>query len=109
MEHLDRDRYGIGYGGVMNLTPDTKVLAIAVNDDGPFIPLTLETVQDRTYPLVGETFFYIDRKPGTAVDPKIREFIRFVLSREGQQAVARDGKYLPLTLSALHEQRRKLD
>ena len=39
----------------------------------------------------------------------MREFIRYILSRQGQQAVARDGKYLPLTANALREQRRKLD
>ena len=109
MEHLDEDRYGIGYGGVMNLTPKTKAVTIAVKQGGPYVPLTLETVHDRSYPLIGETFFYVNRKPGTPVDPKVREFIRYILSRQGQQAVARDGKYLPLTANALREQRRKLD
>jgi phosphate transport system substrate-binding protein len=109
MEHLDNDRYGIGYGGVMNLTPDTKVIAVSINDSGPFVPLTLETVHDRTYPLVGDVYFYLNRKPGTALDPKLREFVRFILSREGQAAVARDGKYLPLTAGFLQQQRSKLD
>ena len=63
----------------------------------------------RDYAKIGETFFYVNRKPGTPVDPKVREFIRYILSRQGQQAVARDGKYLPLTANALREQRRKLD
>jgi phosphate transport system substrate-binding protein len=109
MEHLGEDRYGIGYGGVMNLTPKAKALAIAAKDGGPYVPLTLETVRERNYPLIGETFFYVNRKPGTPLDPKVRELIRYILSRQGQQAVARDGKYLPLTASALQEQRRKLD
>jgi phosphate transport system substrate-binding protein len=109
MEHLGKDRYGIGYGGLMNLTPETKAIPISVNDGGPFVPLTLETVHDRTYPLVGDTYFYLNRRPGTQLDPKLREFVRYILSREGQQAVARDGKYIPLPAAFLQEQRRKLD
>jgi len=109
MEHISADKYGIGYGGLMNLTPQTKAIAISVGDDGPYIPLTLETAQNRTYPLIGETYIYLNRKPGTAIDPKIREFVSYILSRQGQQAVARDGKYLPLTAAALREQRQKLE
>ena len=109
MEHISADRYGIGYGGLMNLTPQTKAIAISVVDDGPYIPLTLETAQNRTYPLIGETYIYLNRKPGSPIDPKIREFVSYVLSREGQQAVARDGKYLPLTATVLRKQRQKLE
>jgi len=109
MEHLGNDRYGIGYGGLMNLTPETKAIPISVNDGGPFIPLTIETVHNRTYPLIGDTYFYLNRKPGARLDPKLREFVRYILSREGQQAVERDGKYLPLPAEFLQEQRKKLD
>jgi phosphate transport system substrate-binding protein len=34
---------------------------------------------------------------GKAVDPMIVEFLRFVVSREGQELIEKDGKYLPLT------------
>ena len=43
------------------------------------------------------------------MDAKTREFIRFVLSREAQELVQRDGKYLPLTAEAAREELRKLD
>lgn len=109
MQHVGNDRYGIGYGGMMNLTPQTKPIALAANDGGPHVALTLENVQNRSYPLIGETYFYVNRKPGTRLDPKVEEFVRFVLSREGQQLVARDGKYLPLTAEAAEAQRKKLD
>jgi phosphate transport system substrate-binding protein len=92
----------------MNLTPQTKAIPISVGDAGPYVPLTLETAQNRTYPLIGETYIYLNRKPGSPIDPKIREFVSYILSREAQQAVARDGKYLPLTAAALREQRQKL-
>ncbi|MEO6875361.1 MAG: phosphate ABC transporter substrate-binding protein, partial [Opitutaceae bacterium] len=109
MKDLGHDRYGIGWTGIQNVTPDTKALALAVKEGGPYVPLTIENVQNRTYPLGFEMFFYVNRPPGTPLDPKVREFLRYVLSREGQEAIQRDGKYLPLTAEVVRAQLRKLD
>jgi phosphate transport system substrate-binding protein len=43
------------------------------------------------------------------MDPKVKEFMRYVLSQEGQADVMRDGKYLPLTAEVVREQLRKLE
>ena len=109
MIDLSKDPYGIGYSGVMFLTSQTKVLAIAARSGAPYVPLTIENVQNRTYPMLLEVYFYLDRVPGQPVDPKLREFLRFVLSRQGQEAIAKDGKYLPLTKEAVEEQLKKLE
>ena len=109
IKDLERDRYGIGWSGIQNVTLGTKALAVAATDGGSYVPLTIENVQNRSYPLAFEMFFYINRKPGTPIDPKVKEFLRYVLSREGQEAVQRDGKYLPLTAEVVHEQRKKLE
>ena len=93
----------------MFLTPQTKTLALAEKPGAPYVPLTIETVQARTYPLLLEVYFYLDRKPGEPVDPKLKEFLRFVLSRQGQEAIAKDGKFLPLTKEAVEEQLKKLE
>lgn len=93
---VGKDPYAIGYGSIGYLTPDTKILALAPAAGAPYVTPTLETVRDRSYPLHDEVYFYVNRTPGQPLDPKLREFIRFVLSREGQDAVQRDGKYLPL-------------
>jgi phosphate transport system substrate-binding protein len=108
MKDLGNDRYGIGWSGIQNVTPQAKALALAAIDGGPYVTLTIENVQNRTYPLGFEMFFYINRPPGAPVDPKVKEFLRYVLSREGQEAVQRDGKYLPLTAGVVREQLIKL-
>ena len=102
------DPYSIGVSNIAFLTPLTKTLAIGQTDAGPYIEPTIEAIQDRSYLLHGNNFFYINREPGRPVDPKVREFLLYVLSRQGQEAVVRDGKLLPLPLSALLEERRKL-
>ncbi len=109
MIDLAKDPFGIGYSGVMFLNPGTKMLSIAEKEGAPAVPLTIETVQNRTYPMLLEVYYYLDREPGKPVDPKLKEFLRFALSREGQEAIAKDGKYLPLTRAAVDEQLKKLE
>jgi phosphate transport system substrate-binding protein len=108
MNDLARDKYGIAYTGMPFMNAGTKPLALAHESGAAYVPLTLETVQDRTYPLTRDVYYYLKREHGKPVDPKAREFLRYVLSREGQEAVQRDGKYLPLTPAAAAEQLRKL-
>jgi phosphate transport system substrate-binding protein len=64
--------------------------------------------QDRSYPLVRNIYIYLNRAPGQVLDPKLHEFLRYVLSREGQEIVARNGNYLPLTAQVAREQLAKL-
>lgn len=109
VDAVGKDPYGIGYSGFGFLTPDTKLVAIAPRGTTNYVPLNLQTLRDRTYPLPDEVYFYINREPGKPVDPKVREFIRYVLSREGQDAVQQDAKYLPLTAAIVAEMRSKLD
>jgi phosphate transport system substrate-binding protein len=104
-----KDPMGIGYSTVAYPTPHTKVLAVAAKDGGPYIELNLENVRNRTYPLADEVYFYFDHPAGKPVDPKVKEFVRYVLSREGQDAVQRDAKYLPLTAGIVKAQLGKLE
>lgn len=89
--------------------PGVKYLPIARDANSPFVPLTLDTVRSRAYPLALEVYLYANHDPAKPMDPKIEEFMRFVLSREGQQAVENDGKWLPLTSKIAAGQRKKLD
>ena len=81
---------------------------MAKDDSSPAVPYTIDTLQNRSYPLWGDQSFWVSVKPGEKMDPKVREFIRFVLSREGQELVQKDGKYLPLTAEVAREELKKL-
>ena len=106
---LVKDRAGIAYiaAPTRQLPPELKVLLLAEKGGGPYVPYTMETLRDRTYPLYDEVYMYVDH-PAGKIDPKIREFLRFVVSREGQAEIMRDGKYLPLTATVAREQLKKL-
>jgi len=71
--------------------------------------LTIDNLRSRAYPLYLNVYFYLPRDPGKPVDPKVKEYLRYTLSREGQAALIRDGKYLPLTAAVVREQLRKLE
>lgn len=111
LEQLSKDKYGIGWAAQLHTKdyPNVRQLAIASNEGGPYVPMTPETVANRIYPLVRDAYIYVNRAPGRPMDPKTREFLRFVLSREGQQIIANTDMYYPLTADALREQLKRLD
>ena len=109
VDHVRNDPAAIGYVRYHEGFPkDVKVIALAKTSASPYVDYTIDTLQDRSYPLWGDQSFWVSLKPGTKMDPKVREFIRFVLSREGQELVQRDGKYLPLTADAVRAELKKL-
>jgi phosphate transport system substrate-binding protein len=110
-DELMKDKYGIAWTIVPQASqvPGLKPLALAVTAGGPYVAPSKATFQARTYPLVRNLYFYLNRKPGTAVDPKLREFLRYILSREGQEAIVANGNYLPLPADFAATQRARLD
>ncbi len=106
---IAKDPLAMFYVSPMTLSPDMKELAVQAYDGGPYVKRTLETVHDRTFPLYGRYFFYFNREPGKPVDPKVDEWLRFILSQEGQECVQREGRYIPLTGEVVKAQLKKLD
>jgi phosphate transport system substrate-binding protein len=104
------DRYGMGYAGFEFRTAGVKTLAIAEDASSPFYAGTQEEVAHRYYPLTMSKCLAANREPGRPLEPVAREFLRYVLSREGQEAVAHDpGGSLPLPAAFAEEERAKLD
>jgi phosphate transport system substrate-binding protein len=122
-EALEKDKYGIGWGALMHVNgtcvnpdgtkcpgyPGLKVIALSKTTDGPAIPLTADNVKNRSYPLIRDAYIYVNKAPGRPMDPKVREFLRFVLSREGQEIIQKAGVYTPIPAAYIREQLKKLD
>ena len=98
---------GIGYSGIGYRTSGVRVVPLAQAAGQPFHDATLENVLDGSYPLGRFLFLYINREPGKPLDPMIREFCRFVFSKEGQEIVIKDG-YLPVPFEVVKEELAKL-
>jgi phosphate transport system substrate-binding protein len=89
------DKYAIGYSGIGYKTADVRAVPLAVDAKSPAIEAVAEHAYSGEYPLGRYLYLYVNKKPGTELDPLRREFVRYVLSKPGQEAVVKEG-YLPL-------------
>jgi len=103
------DPYGIGFSGLAYIDAGVKVLPVIEKADGPALAPTYENVALGTYPLSRLTFFNTNKAPGKPLDPALDEFLRFILSREGQQVVLDQASYIPLRENQAHNSRALLD
>lgn len=106
---LAKDPDGISFANILYTNPDVKMIALGWKPGGPFVYPTKESAWKRQYPITRFSTVYLNRVPGQPVDPKLREFLRYILSKDGMEAVVKDGAYLPLNETLIEEQRRKLD
>ena len=93
---MSADRYGIGYSGIAYIDAGVKVIPVVEKAGATPQAPTYENVALATYPLSRLTFFNTNKAPGKPLNPALDEFLRFVLSREGQQVVLDHASYIPL-------------
>jgi phosphate transport system substrate-binding protein len=106
MTALADDPYGISFGNASYMTGPVKALGLSAN--GVASSFILPDIASGRYPLERYLYIYVNRRPGGPLNPLLEEFLRFVLSRQGQSLVSRDD-YLPLPPALDAEQLRKLD
>ena len=102
----DPEGIAVTVAGYQN--PRAKLVAVASAQGGPYVVPSRASVADRTYPLSRSVTFYINDGPKAAADPAVVEFLRYVLSRDGQEQALREGDFLPLTPQIAREQLAKL-
>ncbi|HEX7759131.1 MAG TPA: substrate-binding domain-containing protein [Caulobacteraceae bacterium] len=107
MQTLTSDPYAIGFGNFSYQTDGVKALALSDEHGVLSQPILGDMVSGR-YPLQRSIYIYVNRKPGQPLSPLIKEFLTFVLSKEGQDLVQRD-HYLPLTAAMAAAERAKLN
>ena len=96
VQGIASDKYAIGYSGIGYRTADVKVLKLAKDAKSEAFDIGLENAYSGKYPLTRLLYIYVNKKPDGALDPLRREFLRYVLSKQGQEACVKDGFY-PLT------------
>ncbi len=89
------DPDALGYTGLSAIDSEIKIVPVSV-DGRPALSPSYENVASAAYPLSRLVYLNTNAKSGAALDPALHEFLRFVLSREGQAVVREQGIYLPL-------------
>ncbi len=99
---------GIGYSGIGYKTSSVKAVALAKKDGKPFIAATPENAARGKYPLSRFLYVYVNKAPNQPLSPLVKEFLRMVLSKTGQEVVVKDG-YIPLPAKVVEKQLKLLD
>ena len=106
VQGVTEDRYGIGYSGIGYKTSGVRAVPL-VKKGNSYKEAVIENVLDGSYPLARFLYIYVNKKPGKPLDPLILEFVKYILSKEGQKVVIKDG-YIPLPASVIEEEIGKL-
>jgi phosphate transport system substrate-binding protein len=99
---ISRDPLGIGYAGIGFQASTVRVVPLARTAGSEFVVPTANTSTTGAYPLARPLYLYAKKAPGKSLDPEVLEFLKFVNSREGQEAVVRAGVF-PLPHDRLAE------
>ncbi len=108
VQGISEDRFAIGYSGIGYLTPSVRAVPLAPAAGKKAVAATNENVLSGEYPLSRYLQIYVNKAPGKPLDPMVKEFLKFVLSREGQEIVEKEG-YMPLPDSIIAAELKKLD
>jgi phosphate transport system substrate-binding protein len=90
------DKFGIGYAGIGFGNANVRALPLAAKKGEPAVAPEPQAAYEGEYPLARFLWLSLGHKPGDQLDPLRREFLRYVLSADGQVDVKKDG-YLPVT------------
>jgi len=99
---------GIGYSGIGYTTSSVKAVPIAREAGEEFVPATAERAIEGAYPLARFLYVYVNKEPGKPLPPLTMEFLKMVLSQQGQQVVVKDG-YIPLPAAVAEREAGKLN
>jgi phosphate transport system substrate-binding protein len=106
VQGVTEDRFGVGYSGIGYKTSGVKALQLAEKDqyfDGAYANVT-----SGKYPLSRFLYLYVNKAPGKPLDPLVKEYLKLILSKDGQEVVVKDG-YLPLPANLVKEELAKLE
>ena len=106
VQGVTEDRFGVGYSGIGYKTSGVKALQLAEKDQ--FFDGAYANVTSGKYPLSRFLYLYINKAPGKPLDPLVKEYLKLILSKEGQEVVVKDG-YLPLPVNLVKEELAKLE
>ncbi len=96
----------IGYSGIGYKTTGIKAIPVAREGDD-YVEATIENSVNGRYPLSRFLYVYVNKHPNKPLAPMEGEFLRFILSSDGQKIVQKDG-YIPLPVAVVEQNLAKL-
>ena len=91
VQGVENEMGAVGYSGIGYKTSGVRALPIAFRS-GPIEP-TQKNVEKFDYPIARYLYIYINKDPSKGADPLVKEFIKYVVSKQGQEMTVKDGYY----------------
>jgi phosphate transport system substrate-binding protein len=101
------DRYAAGYSGIGYATAGVRAVPLAEKEGGKCYEADPDNAYAGTYPLARFLYVYINKAPGKQLEPVTREFVKLMVSKEGQEVVIKDG-YFPIPATIAKEELSKI-
>jgi phosphate transport system substrate-binding protein len=108
VQGVTEDQAGIGYSGIGYLTSGIRALPLVEKEGGAFVAPTQENAMNGSYPLWRHLLVYVNKAPNKPLDPLVKEFIKFIYSKEGQAIVIKDG-FFPLPQTMIEKESAKIE
>jgi len=105
VQSVGTDKFAIGYSGIGYKTSEVRAVALSnpAKNGGKAYEANYENALNGNYPLARNLYLYVNKNPKTGLDPLVKQFVTFILSKEGQTVVIKDG-YYPLPKKMIDEQ-----
>lgn len=91
VQGIEKDRYGIGYSGIGYATSGVRAVPLASADGQPAVSATSENAANGSYPLARFLHIYVNKAPGKKLDRLTSEYLKFVVSAQGQRVIIKAG------------------
>ncbi len=108
VQSVSEDEAGIGYSGIGYLTSNVHAVPLAEKEGMPFKEAIQKNADDGSYPLWRRLYLYVNKAPDKPLDPIVKEFIKFIYSKEGQNVAIKDG-FFPLRAVAIEKELKNLE
>ena len=105
---VTEDKAGIGYSGMGYVTSGVKALPLSKDTGETAYQPNYENVLSGKYPLGRMLYINVVKEPNKPMSKLTKEFLKYVLSKQGQEIVIKDG-FLPLTAPVAEKQHALLD
>ena len=106
VQSVSVDPFSAGYSGIGYKTSSVRALPLAESGTS-FVAPTAENALAGEYPLARFLYIYVNKAPGKPLDPLTKEFVKMILSKEGQQVVVKGG-YFPIAKAVTDEDLKKI-
>ena len=103
VQGVEKDVYGIGYSGIGYATSGVRAVPLAQAEGQPAVAASSENAADGSYPLARFLHIYVNKAPNKDLDRLTAEYLRFILSSDGQRVVIKAG-FDPLDAATAAEQ-----